>query len=346
MKGRGAEFNLSNPYIKNEYATDHIEGLDEEFYPEEIKTEFLIETPKNILSKNDSPDIQFTYSINPYQGCEHGCVYCYARNSHLYWGLGAGLDFESKIIVKKNAAQLLEKSFLKRSWVPQTVALSGNTDCYQPAERKFKITRSLLKVFLKYGNPVGIITKNVLVLRDIDILSELSKERLVKIFFSITSLEEETRRILEPRTASAAKKLKVIEKLVEKDIPVGVMMGPIIPGINDMEIDSILGAAAKAGASDASYTVVRLNGQLSVFFEKWLEKHLPDRKEKVLNKIKSLHGDALNDTQWKRRMRGDGELSKVIAQLFNAARKKHFKEKRDLSLNTSAFRKNGNLNLF
>lgn len=346
MKGRGSDINLANPYLKNHISTDGYDGLDEELLGEAVKTQYFFETPKKVLSKNDSPDLFFRNSINPYQGCEHGCIYCYARNSHTYWGFGAGLDFESKIIIKKNAPQLLEKALSNPRWQPQVVLVSGNTDCYQPAERKFKITRQLLQVFLKYGNPIGMITKNSLILRDLDILSELAKESLVKVNFSITSLTEDLRRVLEPRTASVASKLKAVEKLSAAGVPVGVMIGPVIPGLNDMEIHEIIKKSAAAGAIDAGYTTVRLNGQLGTLFEKWLEKNFPDRKEKVLNKIKSLHDGNINDTDWGRRMKGEGEIAKVIENLFKSAVKKYFDPAKHVELRTDRFRRGGTLNLF
>ncbi len=346
MKGRGSDHNPENPYLKLNHDYIDEEYIDEKNYGDQIDTTYLTEFPKNVLSKNDSPDIPFTYSINPYQGCEHGCIYCYARNSHTYWGFGAGLDFESKIIVKKNAPDLLEKAFLKKSWKPQTIVLSGNTDCYQPAERKYKLTRQILQICLRFGNPVGVITKNSLIVRDIDVLSELAKESLVRIYFSITTLNEDLRRKMEPRTTTSISKLKVIEKLSSQNIPVGVMMGPIIPGLNDHEIQSILKLASEAGAIEASYTMVRLNGQIGQLFESWLENNYPERKDKVLNKIRSLHSGQVNDTRWKTRMRGEGELADIIASMFSINRKKYFGDKEKTELRTDRFRRNGNLSLF
>ena len=346
MKGRGSISNQINPYHSQQYDFENEYDIDEPKYPSSIPTQYIPVFPKSILSKNDSPDIPFTYSINPYQGCEHGCAYCYARNSHHYWGFGTGLDFESKIMVKKNAPQLLEKAFLKPTWVPQTIALSGNTDCYQPAENKFHITRNLLKVFLRFGNPAGIITKNSLVTRDKDILTELARENLVRVIFTITSLDEKLRRALEPRTSTAAAKLKAIQQLSNLNISTGVMMGPIIPGLNDHEIDPILRHAAEAGAVQASYTMIRLNGQLSGIFEKWLDENYPDRKQKILHKIKQAHDGKLNDNRWGRRMRGEGKISDVVSTMFKHQRNKYFGQQEVISLSTDRFRKNGNLSLF
>lgn len=345
FKGRGAQLNTANPFLKQEYVTEHIEGLDEAFYVLP-KTTLYKENPKKIVNKVDSPDLKFYYSANPYQGCEHGCIYCYARNSHQYWGFSAGLDFESKIIIKENAATLLEKSFLSASWKPTPIMLSGNTDCYQPVERTLGITRNMLKIFLKYRNPVSIITKNVLVLRDIDILKELAAEGLVHVNFSITTLDEKLRRILEPRTATALGKLKAIETLSAADIPTSIMNAPIIPAINVKEIPSVIEKAANAGALSAGYTTVRLNGNIKHIFHDWLHQNFPDRAEKVWNQICELHGGSVNDSEWGRRMRGEGAIASMINQLFTTAKKRHMGGRSVPVLNVNRFRKGGNLTLF
>src|SRR6201994_1934064 len=235
FKGRGAQVNTHNKFLKNKYVLEHIEGLDEPLL-ENTATQLFEETPKKIVSESNSPDLSHMFSINPYQGCEHGCLYCYARNTHEYYGFSAGLDFERKIIVKRNAAQLLEEYLNKKNYKPVAMLLSGNTDCYQPQERKLKITRSLLQVFLQYRNPVSIITKNNLILRDLDILGEMGKMNLVHVNVSITSLNEQLRQKLEPRTVTASGRLSVIQKLTNKGIPVRVMAAPIIPGLNRSEL--------------------------------------------------------------------------------------------------------------
>ncbi|HAA21321.1 MAG TPA: radical SAM protein, partial [Cytophagales bacterium] len=303
LKGRGAQLNTHNPYQKHEYVQEHVEGLDEEFQ-RAPKREVFLEHPKKIVNKVESPDLPMPYSINPYQGCEHGCIYCYARNSHQYWGFSAGLDFESKLIAKPNAPALLEKKFQSKNWQPETISLSGNTDCYQPLEKELKITRQLLAVFLKYGNPVSIITKNQLVLRDLDILKLLAEQNLVHVYLSITTLDEDLRRKLEPRTATGTNRLKVVETLAQNDIPTGVMTAPIIPGINNQEIPALIKAAAEAGALTVGYTMVRLNGNVAPLFEDWLYKNFPDRAEKVWHQIQSLHGGQVNNNQFGDRMRG------------------------------------------
>lgn len=315
FKGRGAQVNTHNKFLKNKYVLEHIEGLDEQFL-ENTATQIFEETPKKIVSESNSPDLSHMFSINPYQGCEHGCIYCYARNTHEYFGFSAGLDFERKIIVKRNAAELLEQYFNKKNYKPVSILLSGNTDCYQPLERKLKITRSLLQVFLQYRNPVSIITKNNVILRDLDILSELGKMNLVHVNVSITSLNEQLRQKLEPRTVTASGRLSVIQKLTEKGIPVRVMAAPIIPGLNSSEIPTIIKAAADRGALAAGFTIVRLNGSIAEIFTDWIHKAFPDRAEKVLNMIKACHDGKLNDSDFGRRMSGDGNIAQSIHQMF------------------------------
>lgn len=345
FKGRGAQIKSDNKYLKNQYTTDHIEGLDEELLETPL-TQIFHETPKKIVNKVNSPDLNFGYSMNPYQGCEHGCIYCYARNTHEYYGFSAGLDFETKIIIKQNAPALLEKHLLQPNWQAVPIMLSGNTDCYQPQEKKFEITRKMLQVLLKYRHPVGIITKNAMIQRDIDILKELARDRLVNVMISITTLDEELRRKMEPRTASAIKRLQTIEALAKADIPVGVMNAPIIPGLNHHEIPNILKAASDYGATACGMTVVRLNGSISKIFEDWLKKNFPDRFEKVWNQICELHGGNVNDSVYGRRMAGDGQIANAIHQLYRMARKRHFTGKGMAPLDLTRFRKGGNLNLF
>jgi DNA repair photolyase len=315
FKGRGAQVNTHNKFLKNKYVLEHIEGLDEPLLENSV-TQLFEENPKKIVSESNSPDLSHMYSINPYQGCEHGCIYCYARNTHEYYGFSAGLDFERKIIVKRNAAELLEQYFNKKNYQPVCILLSGNTDCYQPIERKLKITRSLLQIFLRYRNPVSIITKNNVILRDLDILGELGEMKLVHVNVSITSLNEQLRQKLEPRTVTASGRLAVIQKLTEIGVPVRVMAAPIIPGLNSEEIPAIIKAAADRGAMAAGFTIVRLNGSISEIFTDWVHKAFPDRADKVLNMIKACHEGKLNDSDFGRRMSGDGNIAQSIHQLF------------------------------
>ncbi|MFN6089066.1 MAG: PA0069 family radical SAM protein [Cyclobacteriaceae bacterium] len=345
FKGRGSQIKSGNKFLKAQYVTDHIEGLDEPLL-ENPKTQIFQETPKKILNRVDSPDLGFGYSMNPYQGCEHGCVYCYARNTHEYYGFSAGLDFESKIIVKKNAARLLGQELLKPGWNAVPIMLSGNTDCYQPQEKKFEITRSLLKVLAQYRHPVSIISKNSLVLRDLDVLQDLASDNLVHVYISITTLDEELRRTLEPRTASSIKRLKTVEALAKANVPVGIMNAPIIPGLNHHEIPAILKAASEHGALNASMTIVRLNGSISILFEDWLRKNFPDRFDKVWNQICSLHDGNVNDSQFGRRMRGEGNIADAIHQLFRSSKKKYFAGKTMPVYDLTKFRKGGMMSLF
>ncbi len=351
IKGRGAQEKIHNRFAQNQYEVrddflNYCEAEGETAF--NTQTTFIETFPKTIVNKVDSPDVGMMYSLNPYQGCEHGCVYCYARNSHEYWGYGAGLDFESKILVKKNAAKLLEKKLRNKNWKAYPISLSGNTDCYQPIEKKLKITRSLLETFLKYRHPVGIITKNALIQRDLDLLSELAKHKLVSVFLSITSLQEQTRRILEPRTASIKKRLETLEKLNASGIPTNVMMAPIIPSINSHEILPLTKEISKRGAKTVGYTIVRLNGAIGRIFTKWLENTLPDRKDRILNQIKECHNGNLNDSRFGTRMTGSGNTAEQIHQLFALARKKYFPKEYKIQLNCDLHEsyKDGQLRLF
>jgi DNA repair photolyase len=339
LKGRGAQFNPHNRFEKRSFSPDSPDENDLDI--PQGKTEFILTHAKTIVNKVDSPDIGLSYSMNPYQGCEHGCVYCYARNSHEYWGFSAGLDFERKIIVKPNAAQLLEKQFQKKGWEPLPIMLSGNTDCYQPAERKFELTRAILKVCLKFKHPVGIITKNSLVLRDLDLLTELARLRLVHVMISLTGLDESTRQLLEPRTATYKNRLKTISELSKAGIPVGIMAAPIIPGINSHEVVAIVEQAAANGALVAGMTLVRLNGAIGGIFKDWLWKNYPDRADKVWNQIVECHGGTVNDNRFGTRMKGEGKLAESIRELFKMARKKHMNGGSTFDYNLQIFDPNG-----
>ncbi len=339
-KGRGAQHNPHNKFLQNSYEMEdefknycHLEN--ENINP--IRTEYLEIFPKTIVNKVTSPDIGFVYSLNPYQGCEHGCVYCYARNTHEYYGYSAGEDFERKILVKKNAAALLDKELQKKNWKPELIMLSGNTDCYQPIERKLRITRSILEVMNKRKHPVGIITKNSLIKRDLDILKELNADNLLRVTLSITTLNEATKCILEPRTASIKQRLNTLELLAKNNISVNVNMAPIIPSINSDEILELAKAVSDKGAKSISYIMVRLNGQVGAVFENWIRKAMPLRAEKVLNLIKETHDGKLNDSRWKKRMSGDGVIAQQVKDLFRIARLKYFKNQEKRLVNTELF---------
>lgn len=337
-KGRGAQFNPANKFRKNEYVTEHIEGLDEPWLAEAPKTEFLTEFSKKIVNKIDSPDLGAGYSLNPYQGCEHGCVYCFARNTHEYWGYGAGLDFETKIIVKENAPAVLAKQLESPKWEPKPIMLAGNTDCYQPIEAKKLLTRKILEVLLRYRHPVSMITKNSLILRDLDLLKKLNELDLVHVNISITTLNEKLRQKLEPRTASATKRLEVVKQLSDAGIPVNVMLAPIIPALNDFEIPELMKAAAEAGACNAAYTIVRLNGSIGNIFEDWLRKAYPDRADKVLYQTAHCHGGKLNDSRFGTRIIGEGNFAANIANLFRISKKKYLGGRKMKPYNFSHFR--------
>ncbi len=342
QKGRGAQLNTHNQYNALEHVIDS-EYLEycrfEEDEPDHSKTKFLEVFPKSIVNKVNSSDLRMSYSLNPYQGCEHGCVYCYARNSHQYWGYSAGLDFERQILVKKEAPQRLRETLSKKNWQPDTIVFSGNTDCYQPIERKLAITRQCLQVMLDFKHPTGIITKNALVLRDLDILKALAQHKLIKVNISITSLSEDTRRLLEPRTSSIKNRLKAVEILAKNNIPVGVMIAPIIPGINSHELFPLLKRVAEIGAYSANYSIVRLNGPIAQIFEDWIRKTMPDRADKVLNQIKACHGGNLEDLQLGRRMRGEGKIAQQIAQEFKIARQKYMPNRHWPELDKTLFTK-------
>lgn len=344
FSGRGAQINPFNPYDKSHFVQDHVEGVDEHI-PENPETLFFLEHPKKVLNKVDSPDVGMLYSINPYQGCEHGCVYCYARNTHNYWGFSAGIDFESRIIVKPEAPQLLEDVFRDPKWIPQPISISGNTDCYQPVERKMRITRGILEVCHRYRNPAGMITKNQLILRDLDILSDMAKQDLTYIHLSITSMDESLRRKMEPRTASYAARFKTMEKLAAAGVPVGIMIGPVIPGLTDHDIPALLQKAKDHGASSAAYIMVRLNGAVGPLFSDWIWKTFPDKAEKVLNNIKAVHQGKLNDSRPGKRMKGDGEMADMINRLFRITRERIFGTSNTFTFNTDVFQRPGQMRL-
>lgn len=347
LKGRGAQINPSSRFEQYIYDADPLNYmLDEE--DQNIQTKIIDVHPKTIVNKVNSPDIPFQYSLNPYQGCEHGCIYCYARNTHPYWGYSAGLEFEQKILVKRSAPQLLEELFKSKKWRAAPISLSGNTDCYQPIERKLKITRSLLDVFWRYRHPVSIITKNSLILRDLDYLVQLNEKQLVSVAISLTTLDDHLRQFMEPRTATVKARLKTIKTLSDHGIPVMVMMAPIIPGLTDHEIFDLLTAASEAGAVSASYGMVRLNGDVAEIFEDWIQKNYPDRADKVIHKIEECHGGKVNDSQFGRRMRGEGHIAEMIKQQFKLARQQFFPVRNPSPLNTELheYYKSDQLRLF
>lgn len=356
LKGRGSQFNIPNRFeqIHTDHSTEH--NNEDEFdlisNEKKIPTIFYNDHSRSVLVKNNSPDLGLSYSINPYRGCEHGCIYCYARPTHEYLGFSAGLDFETKIMVKKDAPELLQKEFMKKSWIPQSVFFSGNTDCYQPAERNFQITRKCLEVFLTFKNPVSIITKNALVLRDLDILKELSEMNLLRVVISVTTLKKELQRKLEPRTSSPAMRLKTIEMLSSNGISTAVNVAPVIPGLTDEEIPAILKAASDSGVVKAGRVMLRLPHSVKELFTDWLEREYPDRATKIINRIKELHGDSLYNSNFGTRMTGEGLWAETIKKIFDASCKKYGLNKPTPPLSTdlfhipSEFRNKDQLSLF
>lgn len=315
IKGRGSQINYKNKFLKNETVKEHIEGIDD-WIESHVETQYLEDNAKGIVNKVESPDVGMFYSMNPYQGCEHGCIYCYARNSFEYWGYSAGLDFERKIIVKKNAPELLRKFLMNPNWKPVPISLSGNTDCYQPAEKKFRLTRQILEICLEFNQPVGMITKNAGILRDKDILAKMAEKSLVSVLVSITSFDEDLRRVMEPRTTTAKQRLRIIKELSQIGVRMGVMLGPMIPGLNEHEMSRIMKAASEAGAVFSAYTFIRLNGAIKFLFHDWLYKNFPDRANKVWHMIEQSHGGKVNDSRWGVRMTGEGEIAKMVAQQY------------------------------
>lgn len=337
IKGRGSAENPANRFEKIEFEPTE-EEISEGISPETV---FYKDTSRSIITYNDSPDVGFNAGINPYRGCEHGCIYCYARPSHEFLGLSLGLDFESRIFVKEDAASLLRKELSSPKYVPDTIALSGNTDCYQPAERRFRLTRACLEVLSEFKNPAGIVTKNHLVTRDIDILKNLAEWDGIMVAVSITTLDPALRMKMEPRTSEPRLRLRAIEELSRNGIPVIVMVAPVIPGLTDHEIPHIIKSAADAGARSAGFIMLRLPYGVSDLFTAWLERHFPERKEKVLNRIRSVRGGKLNSSEFHDRMRGKGIYAEQARDLFDVACRKAGFDGNKFELSTAHFRRPG-----
>ena len=351
IRGRGASWSPANRFEKLHVDVNDVDAVDvdpgdhppSQSYgvPGERPrraTQYFRDGSKTIISRNNSPDVGFETSVNPYRGCEHGCIYCYARPTHEYLGFSAGLDFESKIMVKMDAPELLKVELESPRWKPQVLVMSGVTDPYQPIERKLRITRGCLDVLARFRNPVAIITKNRLVSRDIDFLRELATYNAAAVNISVTSLDAKLQRVLEPRTSPPSARIETIQQLRSAGIPTGVMVAPIIPGLTDHEIPKILKACAKAGAQFAGYTIIRLPWAVAPLFEHWLEEYFPDRKEKILGRIRDLRRNGrLNNSQWRTRMTGEGIFAEQIASLFKiGCRRAGIGERPKLS--TAAFR--------
>ncbi|WP_374990944.1 PA0069 family radical SAM protein [Hyphomicrobium sp. LHD-15] len=320
-RGRGARSNHSGRF-ETERRTSFDDGWEGLADLEALRTEIFIEPARSIITRNQSPDISFDQSINPYRGCEHGCVYCYARPSHCYLGHSAGLDFETKLYAKTNAAELLEKELASKSYTPKVIALGTNTDPYQPIEREQRITRQILEVLERTGHPVGIVTKSSLVLRDVDILSRMAARGLAKVAISVTSLDRRIARAMEPRAVTPAKRIEAIRGLSEAGVPVAVMVAPIVPGLTDSEIERILEAARGAGAEEAGYVLLRLPLEIKDIFREWLASEFPDRADRVINLLRSMHGGQDYVAEFGRRQKGNGPYAEQIALRFRLALKR------------------------
>jgi DNA repair photolyase len=335
-RGRGT---ATNPH--NRFAPNRSVAEDDGWYQEVPLTQgttVTLETAKSIIARNSSPDIPFDRSINPYRGCEHGCIYCYARPSHAYWDMSPGLDFETRLIAKTNAAALLEQQLSKPGYSVAPITLGANTDPYQPIEREYKITRATLEVLLRYRHPVTIITKGSLILRDLDLLAELAKRRLVSVFISLTSLDDELKRILEPRAAAPKARLRAIRVLRDAGVPVGVLLAPMIPMINDMELEKLMTEAKAAGALSASYVMLRLPLEVAPLFEEWLQAHYPQRAEHVMSLVRQSRGGQVYDSRFGSRMRGEGVFAELLAQRYSIAVKRLGLNQRDsFKLDCEAF---------
>ncbi len=335
-RGRGTATNLHNRFAPTVSVAE-----DDSWYqevPPTQGTEVRIETAKTIITRNTSPDLPFDRSINPYRGCEHGCIYCYARPSHAYWDMSPGLDFETKLIAKSNAAEVLEQQLSKPGYVCAPINLGSNTDPYQPIEREYKITRQTLEVLLRYRHPVTIVTKGSLILRDLDLLTELARQRLVAVMISLTSLDDELKRILEPRAAAPKARLRAIRVMRQAGIPVGVLCSPMIPMINDSELESLLAEAHAAGAQSAAYMMLRLPLEVAPLFEEWLAAHYPQRAAHVMSLVRQVRGGEVYDSRFGVRMRGEGPFADLLAQRFAKAIKRLGLNRREgFNLDCSAF---------
>lgn len=341
LKGRGSTSGPANRFEAVRTEVDFEQVEDDEALAalaRRVVTEFLPDASGSIITSNDSPDVPFRFSLNPYRGCEHGCAYCYARPTHEYLGMNAGIDFESKILVKHDAPAVLRKELSKPTWTGQTITLSGVTDCYQPVERRLRLTRGCLEVMLEARQTVGIVTKNALVVRDLDLLTELASLKLVHVFLSVSTLNARLARDLEPRAATPVARLRAIGQLREAGVPVGVMASPVIPGLNDSEMPAILEAAAKAGARSASYILLRLPLSVRPVFEAWLDDHAPDAKERVVARIRSTRGGQMNKAAFGIRMRGEGPYAEQVAATFRVFQKRFGLDERLPPLDHSLFR--------
>ncbi len=332
VRGRGAAYNPPNRFERF-----HVEPDETEDERPPVPTTCYVDSARSILAENDSPDVPFDFSVNPYRGCEHGCIYCYARQTHEYLGFSAGVDFESKILVKPDAPELLDQALRRKSWRPQPVCLSGNTDCYQPLERRLELTRRCLQVFLKHRNPVTMITKSSLITRDLDVLRDLAELNLVFAQFSVTTLDPNLARIMEPRAATPDRRMEALRRLSDAGVPAGISVAPVIPGLTDQEIPAILKAAAANGAKSAVYILVRLPLAVEQLFVDWLSRHMPARSAKVLGRLREIRGGRLSTSDFETRKRGEGEFADSIRKLYELSCRKYGLSQSEFGLATHHF---------
>lgn len=338
IPGRGAHTNPPNRFEQLHVEPDPDAPPEERPHP---RTQFYIDGTTSLLTENDSPDLPFTVGLNPYRGCEHGCAYCFARPYHEYLGWSAGLDFETKIMVKTRAPAILRDELSSPRWKPQSISMSGVTDCYQPAERQFKLSRACLEVCAEFRQPISIITKNALVTRDIDLLADLARDQCSAVYISVTTLDTELAGKLEPRASRPAARLRAIRELTAAGVPVGVMVSPVIPGLTDHELPSILAAAAEAGAKRASYIILRLPHAVKDVFLQWLDDHAPGKKARVIDRLRDLRGGKLYDATWGKRLKGEGIFADQISELFHVTARRAGLNQERVELSSAHFRRPG-----
>lgn len=344
IHGRGANVNPPNRFERLHFAADPDCPDEERPHP---RTEFFLDATESLLTKNDSPDVGFMYGLNSYRGCEHGCAYCFARPYHEYLGWSSGLDFETKIMVKLRAPELLRRELSAKRWQPQPIAMSGVTDCYQPAERQFKLTRACLEVCAELRHPIFIITKNALVTRDLDVLAELARYQCIAVHVSVTTLDADLAGRMEPRASRPQARLRAIEELARAGVPVGVMVAPVIPGLTDHEMPAILDAAAAAGAKRAGYVLLRLPFAVKEVFTRWLEDHAPGKKARILDRLRTLSGGKLYSSEWGKRMTGEGIFAEQLSTMFDVSARRAGLNTESFNLSTEHFRRPGEqLSLF
>lgn len=349
MKSLGSQISIGNRFRSTHYLPQNTDLVAVAAEPQpKIPTRVQLVKARTIINRVNSPNLPVQHSLNPYQGCEHGCVYCYARNSHEYWDGGAGIDFESMIMAKTNAAELLKQFLAHPRWEASPIMMAGNTDIYQPAERELLLTRSLLEIFEKHRHPVELITKNALILRDVDLLKSLAQDNLVHVKISLSTNEQQLKSLMEPRTSAIKNVLETIEKLSKEDIPVNVMMAPVIPSLNDIHMPSLAKAVSDCGAREFSYEVLRLNRQTETIFKDWIAKKFPERASRVVSQLRQLHGAGLSDSRFGQRLRGDGPWAETLHAQYRILKKRFFENRNMPEFNLGLFQdfRPGQLRMF